>query len=79
MPERPQPIKGLRHPLRYVAAIATVVAVVAAHGAIIPLVAAHAQLSLAVVLALGGLVAIMHLGLLGSAYGALRRYFHRNR
>jgi hypothetical protein len=73
------PLRARGPLLRHAAAIAAIVALVAAHGAILQLVAAHASLSLGVVAALGGAIALKHLGLLGLGHGALRRHFRRER
>lgn len=64
--------------MRHAALLALAVALLAGHGVILKLLAAHTSLSLAVISTLGGLAVIKHLGLLGAAYAALRRYLHRN-
>jgi hypothetical protein len=79
MGEQNPSIKSAGRLLRHAALLAVTVALLAGHGVFLQLLAAHTSLSLAVVSALGGLVAIKHLGLLGATCAALRSYLHHKR
>jgi hypothetical protein len=72
-------IKSAGRLLRHGALLAVPVALLAGHGVFLQLLAAHTSLSLAVVSALGALVAIKHRGLLGATCAALRSYLHPKR
>jgi hypothetical protein len=79
MSEQKPSIKSAGPLLRHGALLAVTVALIAGHGVFIQLLVAHTSLSLAVGSALGGLVAIKHLGLLSAACAALRSYLHHKR
>ena len=63
----------LRH--RWIMAIA-VVALVAVHGVVLTFIVSHTAISLSAAAGLMALIAIKHLGLLGPAFAALRRWWH---
>jgi hypothetical protein len=79
MGEQDPSIKSASRLLRRAVLLAVTVALLAGHGVFLQLLAAHTSWSLAVVSALGGLVAIKHLGLLGATCAALRSFLHQKR